>query len=952
MKRTILRAKVIAYILLVVMTTVFGCLSFDFYRNDVETRTLPQITRAMIQISQLIPQLEENEQAVRDVYNNLEMARQAVLRNNSDNLGQQEHHAENAEGIIDKTLSWMNRVTMLKVGHRGHVIVVSKDDNTILAHSDRDFVGEKLYAIGDIDVSSIPDISSIDAEHMPSDFHLFFPISFFQENAGVDRFLAAADAGIYGTVVSYNDTYILCGITVYEALVNVLARCIVTTLIFFLASWVIVRYIGFSLDWHQDDRRSFFGKIIFFSAVSVVFLFVSASFYQALMEVSSDLATMDAHAQVAVENLNTYQEYREQLSAWLDDQYLEQCRLAANLVKSRGKENLTRHDLAELAKQLGVKYIFVYDKDGRVALTNSPYDHLELSDNKDDPSYAFRALLEGREYVIQQPQKDEVSGEEMQRVGVGLRNDQDLADGFVQIAVEPDLRERLLSPINVQTVLDNLVIGLPEYALALNKETKEVVAATSNLSKDKAKLENITIDADAIANNFNGTIEIDAVTYYAGVSESKDLLLMPIVRSTDATNILYIMIKLTLFSILAFILYIILGMIAYTKVLALASNEMEEDEVIADDVKDEVFDEDTKPSIFQRLKEMLEVRKHSDFYIRWHKRSAVPREQQTPEMRAARIVYGISLVFSTALLFYYMRIVSLGIDTSNLQGLSYVLIGSWKKGFNLFAISYCLFLACMLNVILVFLNVVFYRIALVSSVKDETILLLLRNAAKYVLAIIFLYLGLEKFGIDTRALWASAGILSLMVGLGAKDLIADVVAGLFVIFEGTYSIGDWVQLGDWWGMVEEIGLRYTKIGHYSDTKIVNNSSVREIVNYMGEVAREVVKVPISYDANLAEIEKVLERELPKIGECIEGLVCPLKYTGVSNFDESRILLRIVILANPAYRRSAIRELQRQIKLLFDREGIIMPYQHFVVEEYKGRKNPHEVTPKDEAKPLT
>ena len=320
MKRTILRAKVIAYILLVVMTTVFGCLSFDFYRNDVETRTLPQITRAMIQISQLIPQLEENEQAVRDVYNNLEMARQAVLRNNSDNLGQQEQHAENAEGIIDKTLSWMNRVTMLKVGHRGHVIVVSKDDNTILAHSDRDFVGEKLYAIGDIDVSSIPDVSSIDAEHMPSDFHLFFPISFFQENVSIDRFLAAADAGIYGTVVSYNDTYILCGITVYEAIVNVLARCIVTTLIFFLASWVIVRYIGFSLEWHQDDRRSFFGKIIFFSAVSVVFLFVSASFYQALMEVSSDLATMDAHAQVAVENLNTYQEYREQLSAWLDDQ--------------------------------------------------------------------------------------------------------------------------------------------------------------------------------------------------------------------------------------------------------------------------------------------------------------------------------------------------------------------------------------------------------------------------------------------------------------------------------------------------------------------------------------------------------------------------------------------------------------------------------------------------------
>ena len=947
MKKTILRSKVVAYLLLAVLTVVCARLSFSLYRDDVESRTMPQITRAVVQISKLLPQLEQNEQAVRDAYTNLNKARQSVLKSGEDTLGKQSQQAEDAESVINDTLSWMNRVTMLRVGRRGHVIVISKDDYKILAHPDSDFVGETLHSLDNIDMSSIPDISTLTTENIPTDFHAFFPTSFFQESVSVERFLAAADAGVYGTVVSYKDTYILCGVTIYEAIIFVLARCLITTLLFSLTSWVLIRFVGFSLAWRKDERNAFFGKTIFYSASAVLFLCVSIAFYQSLMDVSNDLATMNAHAQVAVENLNTYQEYRDRLSEWLDNQYLEQCRLAANLVKNKGKENLTRQDLAEYAEQLGVKYISVFNRDGRVELTNSPYDHFQLSDNKDDPSYAFRPLLEGREYVIQAPQKDEVSGEEMQHVGVSLRNDQDLADGFVQIAVDTDLRNRLLSPINVQTVLDNLVIGLPEYALALDKESKEIVATTTNLSDDASKLKDIKIDPETINSDFTGALEIKGIDYYAGVSESKDLLMMPIVRSTDNKIGISITLKLTAFCALSFILYIVLAMVSYTRVLSVASRETDDEQT---DAEEATNDEDAKPSVFKKLKEMLEARKNSDFYIRWHKHSEIPREQQSPERRTEHLIHLISLVFSAALLIYHVNLASMGIDKSRLQGFSFVLFGNWQSGFNLFSVSYFLFLACMLNVIAELLNFILYRIALVSDLKNETILLLLRNTLKYALAVVLLYLGLARFGIDTRALWASAGILSLMVGLGAKDLIADVVAGLFVIFEGTYSIGDWIQIGDWFGMVEEIGLRYTKFGIYSDTKIINNSSIRDLVNYMGEVSREVIKVPVSYDAKLADIEEVLERELPKIGENIKGLTCPPWYSGVASFEENRILLRVVILADPANRRSALREMQRQIKLLFDREGIVMPYQHIIVEEYEGTHRLHEVVSKDEAKP--
>ena len=231
--------------------------------------------------------------------------------------------------------------------------------------------------------------------------------------------------------------------------------------------------------------------------------------------------------------------------------------------------------------------------------------------------------------------------------------------------------------------------------------------------------------------------------------------------------------------------------------------------------------------------------------------------------------------------------------------------------------------------------------------RHETILRLLMNALKYGCALIFLYLGLAKFGINTQALLASAGVLSLMVGFGAKDLVSDIIAGLFIIFEGTYKVGDFVLLGNWCGTVQEIGLRSTRFTYYSETKVLNNSAVRDLTNLNGEVAREVLRIPIPYETDLLEIEKLLERELPEMAKNVEGLVKPPEYKGVNSFDDRCIMLRICIYTVPWACRSAYRDMLRQFKLLFDREHINIPYSHMVVMDYKDEENTYSFAPKQE-----
>ena len=268
----------------------------------------------------------------------------------------------------------------------------------------------------------------------------------------------------------------------------------------------------------------------------------------------------------------------------------------------------------------------------------------------------------------------------------------------------------------------------------------------------------------------------------------------------------------------------------------------------------------------------------------------------------------------------------------DLGNLAYVISGNWQKGFNIFALTACVFLLCAMYVSVVLLNRILYLIARVSDMRVETVCLLLKNAMKYICVVIFVYYGLAQFGVDTRTLLASAGILSLMISFGAKDLVSDIIAGFFTLLEGSYKVGDFITVGSWSGTVTEIGLRTTKVNAFAETKIFNNSSLRDIVNSDGKVARMVLDAPVSYDADLAEIEAILAEELPKMTDKIPGLLKPVQYEGVDSLGDSAVNLRIVIFVQAGVRYPALRALNREVKLMFDRRGIEIPFNQIVVHQ--------------------
>ena len=319
---------------------------------------------------------------------------------------------------------------------------------------------------------------------------------------------------------------------------------------------------------------------------------------------------------------------------------------------------------------------------------------------------------------------------------------------------------------------------------------------------------------------------------------------------------------------------------------------------------------------------------------RWHMND-IPKDQLTPEQRISKSIYRILLLFCLVILLPTLYSVLEGrADPNRLNSLAYVISGNWQKGLNIFAVTSCVFLLCAMYVAVVLVNQILYRIAKISDMRVETVCLLIKNAIKYVCVIVFVYYGLSRFGVQTQTLLASAGIFSMMIGFGAKDLVGDIVAGFFTIVEGTYKVGDFVTIGSWSGTVVEIGLRTTKVQSFSDTKVFANSSIREVVNANGEVARMVLKAPISYEADLSRVEAILNEELPKMMDVIPGLVKPPVYEGVDGLGDSSVDLRITIFVKTQAKFRAIRILTKEIKLLFDREGIEIPYNQLVLHTAK------------------
>lgn len=223
--------------------------------------------------------------------------------------------------------------------------------------------------------------------------------------------------------------------------------------------------------------------------------------------------------------------------------------------------------------------------------------------------------------------------------------------------------------------------------------------------------------------------------------------------------------------------------------------------------------------------------------------------------------------------------------------------------------------------------------------RSTTVGQLIISVLKYGLAIVGLFLILSAWGVETPTLLASAGIIGLAISFGAQSLIADVLSGLFIIFEKQFTVGDIIEIGDFRGEVIEIGIRVTKyVNIAGDIKTINNSEIRSAINTTSNYSPVICDFPISYEADLEKVEKVLIDNLPRIKEVVPAIKEGPSYRGVAEFGNNGVIVRIFAKTLELDKYQARRDINREIRLILAENDIKVPYQQVVIHQGKQEEN--------------
>lgn len=235
--------------------------------------------------------------------------------------------------------------------------------------------------------------------------------------------------------------------------------------------------------------------------------------------------------------------------------------------------------------------------------------------------------------------------------------------------------------------------------------------------------------------------------------------------------------------------------------------------------------------------------------------------------------------------------------------------------------------------------------------RSDTLSRVLVGTIQVFIFFIAIFMILSELQIDIAPILAGAGVVGIAIGFGAQSLVKDLVAGLFIIIENHYRVGDVVKIADVAGIVESINLRRTVLRDLDGiVHVVPNGEIRVASNFTKEWSRVNLNISVAYGENLDHVISVINRVGQELTEDPEWAPLILKapqVLRVDNLGDSGIEIKILGDTKPIRQWDVMGELRLRLKKAFDDEGIEIPWPHTKV--YFGNTPPYPGAGQDFAK---
>ena len=653
--------------------------------------------------------------------------------------------------------------------------------------------------------------------------------------------------------------------------------CMITllfTLTMITYNLAIKKFVGDYALSEEQKKRYEPGKVTLNNAIStvitVIIVFAVGLLISALMTVRRDVnrgrSVLENLYSGIDQDLNLDSSYYKEKESWYT--------YYADKIAELSEEYDNAPDKAALEQVnriLDAYYIMLYDDSGNQIISSNNYRNFTLGTSS---SSDFRRILNGVSPIICDAGVDEYTGLDSKQIGVKMNMTKTGNYGAMILTLDSktlvsDADRYISNRINTVTVSEDLL-------LITDQETGDILFDSAE-EYSVMNISDLGLDTTKLTSSGMSVCTLKGKTY---ILQSK--------KNSDSSLISYYFSGNTFSSASAFrlpLIFTVCFLAVYLSCMFLAcrgynreffeENASQGEETSSDDLISNAAE-----GINKNPGENSENRHTIPLF--WN--------YMLPEQKAKTVFFCFLALEITLVLFGLLK----GSELNDTLLISYLLNGEWEKQINLFSL-FSVFIIIVINlVLLAFIRYILMLISLPLDSRGQTICRLLFNLTKYIAIISVLYYSFGSLGFDTRSILASLGIVSLAISLGSKDLVNDIVAGVMMIFENDFQVGDIVEISGNRGLVQEIGVRSTKLFvKGNNIKYINNRDVKNVLNLTRLNSCITTELTIPSSQSLDDVISMLEEELPKIGAKESRIKEGPTYYGVTKFNGNSSTIAIV-----------------------------------------------------------
>lgn len=234
-----------------------------------------------------------------------------------------------------------------------------------------------------------------------------------------------------------------------------------------------------------------------------------------------------------------------------------------------------------------------------------------------------------------------------------------------------------------------------------------------------------------------------------------------------------------------------------------------------------------------------------------------------------------------------------------------------------------------------------YKTKREEKLREKTLISMIRMVTGVVMWTIIAIIVLQAFGVNLGALAAGAGLLGVVVGFGAQNMIKDFLSGLFIIVENQYRIGDVIEVGEYSGLVEHITMRMTTLrGMDGSVYFIPNGQIPSVRNMTLDYSGLVVDVAVSYDTDITKAEQAINevgKQLAEDEQWQAKTIEPITFLRVDSFGESGVNLKAAGKTTPLDQWDVAGEYRKRLKTAFEKHGIEIALPQRVIHQHKSSK---------------